>query len=403
MTEFWLELTPTEPLRVGEIKPTGQYLSTRSYVPGSVLRGALAEWFIAQGREARIVPVVQRVRFGNFFPTVSAGVLSLPFPMTALECKLKGGFREVPRERKKDAGHGIRDSLLIALAYTELERLGARFPVPMLLRCSDADGRTPCGGRMERVSGFYARLEEGWVKVSPSRGIQTKVALSRYRRAAQEGMLYHVLGLLPQGLCFVGRIWAEDGTVVAELEKAVRTIGIGALTTRGFGSARISEVEPVLPSLKERLQTFNERLRDVWRSLADLARQVGAEALHADHAKPSGTYFSVDLLAPALLRDRYGLPTLRLELELDGALLEPVWWATQPTFVGGWSTAWGLPKPTGLGAAQGSTYVFRSERSVEELVPLLGSLEGQGVGERTDEGLGEIIVCHPFHMEVMPV
>ncbi len=399
MTEFWLELTPTEPLRVGEIKPTGQYLSTRSYVPGSVLRGALAEWFIAQGRDAQIVPVVQRVRFGNFFPTVSAGVLSLPFPMTALECKLKGGFRKVPRERRKDAGHGIRDSLLIALAYAELERLGARFPVPMLLRCSHADGGTPCGGRMERVSGFYARLEEGWVKVNPSRGIQTKVALSRYRRAAQEGMLYHVLGLRPHGLSFVGRIWAEDAAVIEELKEAASAIGIGALTTRGFGSARISEVEPVLPSLKERLQTFNERLREVWRSLADLARQVGAEV----PAEPQGLYFSVDLLVPALLRDRYGLPTLRLELELGGELLEPVWWATQPTFVGGWSTAWGLPKPTGLGAAQGSTYVFRTERSVEELVPLLESLEAQGVGERTDEGLGEIIVCHPFHMEVMPV
>jgi len=399
MTEFWLNLTPREPLRVGELKPTGQYLSTRSYVPGSVLRGALAEWFIAQGREAQIVPFVRRVRFGNFFPTVSAQVLALPFPMTALECKLKGGFHKVPRERKKDAGHGIRDILLIALVYAELERLGARFPVPMLLRCLHADEGTPCGGRMERVSGFYARLDDGWVKVSPSRGVQTKVALSRYRRAAREGMLYHVLGLRPHGLSFVGRIWSEDDAVIAKLKEAAQSIGIGALTTRGFGSIQISEVEPELPSLKERLQAFNERLREVWQSLADLARQVGGEVL----GEPLGLYFSVDLLVPALLRDRHGLPTLRLELNLDGELLEPVWWATQPTFVGGWSTAWGLPKPTGLGAAQGSTYVFRTERSVEELVPLLESLEAQGVGERTDEGLGEIIVCHPFHMEVMPV
>jgi len=36
-------------------------------------------------------------------------------------------------------------------------------------------------------------------------------------------------------------------------------------------------------------------------------------------------------------------------------------------------------------------------------VPELERLEAQGVGERTDEGLGEVLVCHPFHQEVMPI
>jgi CRISPR-associated protein Csx10 len=33
----------------------------------------------------------------------------------------------------------------------------------------------------------------------------------------------------------------------------------------------------------------------------------------------------------------------------------------------------------------------------------LEALEAQGVGDRTDEGLGEILICHPFHLEVMAV
>ena len=51
----------------------------------------------------------------------------------------------------------------------------------------------------------------------------------------------------------------------------------------------------------------------------------------------------------------------------------------------------------------GSVYVFHSERSMEEILPELERLEAQGIGERSQEGLGEILICHPFHREVMPV
>ncbi len=395
MTEYFLCLTPEEPLRTGTLKPRGDYLDTRDYLPGSVLRGALAEWLKLQGRASQIVPTVQKVRFGNFFPSPAESVWALPFPMTALECKLHGGFRRIPKEKP---GHGIRDSLLIALAYTELERRGARFPVPLLLRCTHEAGGQRCGGRMERVSGFYAPMPEGWKTVKPERVLQTKVALSRHRRAAQEGMLYRVVGVRPKG-CFVGRLWTEDEAAIEELKRAVENVGIGALTTRGFGTARLGEIEPRPDPIGERLRVFNEKLREVWRDLAALARQVGGSAPDA----PSGTYFSVDLLAPAVLRDPQGLPTLKLFLEFNGEMLEPVFWATQPAFVGGFSPAWGLPKPTHLGAAMGSVYVFRVNASPEALLPFLQELEARGVGLRTDEGLGEILVCHPFHREVMPV
>jgi CRISPR-associated protein Csx10 len=398
MTEYFVCLTPEKPLRTGTLKPRGDYLDTRDYLPGSVLRGALAEWLKLQGKASQIVPTVQKVRFGNFFPSASESVWALPFPMTALECKLHGGFRRIPRDSTEKPGHGIRDSLLIALAYAELERQGARFPVPMLLRCTYETKGEKCGGRMERVSGFYAVLPEGWRVMKIEKALQSKVALSRHRRAAQEGMLYRVIGVRPKGT-FIGRLWVEDEAILEELKQAVENIGVGAFTTRGFGAARLKAVEPGIEPIAERLRAFNEKLREVWRDLADLARQTGSPA----PMEPSGTYFSVDLLAPAVLRDPHGLPTLKLFLDLDGQWREPIFWATQPTFVGGFSTAWGLPKPTYLGAAMGSVYVFRTEASQEELLPFLEDLEARGVGIRTDEGLGEILVCHPFHQEVMPV
>ena len=393
-------LIPEGPVRVGDVKPKGDYLGTRPYIPGSVLRGALAEWFKAQGREREIGPLVRAARFGNLFPSPSPRVYSLPFPMTALECKLAPGFR-------KSSGHGIRDSLLLAVAHSELEHQGVRFPVPLLLRCTHLNPETNslCWGRMERVSGFYACLPEGRKKIEVTMGLQTKVALSRRRRAAQEQMLYRVVALRPRG-AFVGRLWTEDPTVMEALREAVEALGVGGLTTRGFGAARLKVWDPdeegaPLPRLEERMRTFNAKLQEIWRDLADLAKQVG-KAPDA-FQEPTGVYFSVDLLAPAVLTDPQGLPTLKLRVQVEDRVLEPIWWATQPAFVGGWSTAWGLPKPTALGAAMGSVYVFRTDMALDDLVPRLEALEAQGIGDRTDEGLGEILICHPFHKEVMPV
>jgi CRISPR-associated protein Csx10 len=385
----FIVLTPKRAIHVGDVKAGNDFLGTLSYLPGSVLRGALAEWLIQSGRESDILPIVQRIRFGNLFLSESESVYSLPFPMTALECKVRGGFQQVPKEQRDKQGHGIRDSLLIALAYAELERLGACFPVPMALRCRK------CKGRMERVSGFYARLPEGWSKVGVGQAMQTKVALSRCRRVAQEQILYRVIALRPQ-VVFVGRVWLAGDSDWGLLREAVENVGVGALTTRGFGTACLQESEACLPSVWERITQFNEQLREVWCDLAHLARQVKGNIPD----EPVGTYFSVDLLAPAILHDEHCLPTLELTLQLNGEFLQPIFWATQPAFAGGWSTAWGLPKPTALAAAMGSVYVFRSEQSLSALLPHLEALEARGVGNCTDEGLGEILICHPFHLEV---
>jgi len=391
MQESFIALKPESALRTGGVKAKSDYLDTQPYLPGSILRGTLAEWLLRNGQEQQILPTIRRMRFGNLFPSPSEQAYPLPFPLTALECKREGGFQNVPREKHKQRGHGVRDSLLISLAYRELERKGAPFPVPMALRCRQ------CKGRMERVSGFYAHLPEGWRKVNPEAAMQTKVALSRRRHAAQEAMLYRVIALRPTGT-FMGRLWLEDDTDLELLKQAVANLGVGALTTRGFGRAQLQEKEISFPSVRKRLEQFNQCLQKVWQDLAALTKQVSDSVPEV----PEDFYFSVDLLAPAILHDPQGLPTLKLHLHLDGEPLEPVFWATQSTFVGGWSTAWGLPKPTHLGAAMGSVYVFRTDKSLDELVVLLETLEAQGVGDRTDEGLGEILICHPFHKEVMP-
>ena len=379
--EIFIALEPISPLRVGKVKPKSDYLDTIPYLRGSVLRGAIAEWMKVNGKESEIEQIVQGMRFGNLFPSpdeTDEDVFALPFPMTALECKTQGGFCS-------EGGHGIRDTLLITIAYTELEKLGAKFPVPMVLRCRK------CKGRMERVGGFYASKE----KVSVEPIMQTKMALSRYRRASQEQMLYRVIALKPKQK-FVGRIWVDSDDKFALLCDAVENMGVGALTTRGFGKAKLRKSKASLPKVAERVEKFNEKMRQIWSDLANLAKQVGSKVPN----EPNATYFSVDLLSPAVLLDKNGLPTLQLKLPTNEQIFEPVFWVTQSEFVSGWSSAWGLPKPSSLGAAMGSVYAFRTEKTIDEIASLLEAIEAKGVGENTDEGLGEILICHPFHLKV---
>jgi len=398
---MWLKIKPEEPLILGDVRAGSQFLSSIHYIPGRVLRGAWAEWLQAQGRQD-ILPTIERVRIGNFFPTAEWRPIryTLPLPLSALTCKRKSGFRLEPCPDNQ--GHGIVDTLLPQLAYSLLEEAGARLFAPFALTCIE------CGDRMEPAGGFYTLYRDGsterYVQIQLRYQAQTKVGLSRYRRAAVERMLYTASALSPvteqpdtgeaAALIFVGRVHGEREDVEALIE-AVNRVAIGALHTRGYGrvSAEEADVEG-FPDIEERVTRFNETLAHCWQDLKRLA--TNAEDLPE---RPEGIYFSVDLLVPGVFRQN-GVPSLIPTLRINNQPLEPVFWVTRPDFASGWSTAWGLPKPAHLAARMGSTYVFRWDGDLEAIIPVLEHLEAQGIGERCDEGFGECLICHPFHQEV---
>ena len=392
MPEIMLVIEPTSLLVMNKEKAGSKTLNSVNYIPGAVIRGALAEYFIALGKSKDIAPFVSKIRFGNFFPSPSRSVVSLPFPISAMECKKEPGFCNVPKKNYKEKGHGIRDTLIPAMVYYQFMKEGIRMPVPFLFQCSK------CGSRMEQVGGFYVHLPEGWKKVAPKKIIQTKTALSRYRRTSQKGLLYRVVSLRPEG-CFVGRIWCEDGNEEIVIE-AVEKMGIGALISKGMGEVRVVKNSVSLPSVKERLEEFNRTVREVWEDMRYLLTELEVKNIPEF---PEGVFFSVDLLSPAILKDENKIPTLKLILKYNNKLIEPIYWTTRPALAGGWSTAWGLPKPTDLAASQGSSYVFLIKDSMVNVVKYLEKLEEDGIGEKTDEGMGEIIICHTFHKEVNPI
>ena len=405
MKPVWLKITPEEPLVLGSVRPDAQFLATRTYIPGCLLRGAWAEWLKMQGKEDdEILSQVEKLRIGNFYPAVDDGQLlyTLPLPLTAMTCKHEPGFRSAFRPDYR--GHGMVDTLLPQLAYHLLREAGAQMTAPFALTCAQ------CDGRMELAEGFYgvyqAHGRVGYEQFRPRYYAQTKVALSRFRRASQFQMLYTVNALAPLSpsvikektssqAIFLGRVYGHLDAV-QELREALQHVAIGALHTRGYGRVKIEEIDAPTGwlDLQERVGAFNQILADIWQDLKRLAANSGELP-----EKPDGLYFSVDLLSPGVFVN-HGLPELVPELRINGRALWPIWWATRPDMASGWSTAWGLPKPTNLAARMGSVYVYRWDGSLDDLLPTLQALEAKGLGIRRDEGFGEVLVCHPFHQEV---
>lgn len=377
---FWLSITPKSPLYLGEVKPQFQFLATKRIIAGSVIRGAVAEYLRLKGDTNKIKAFIQDMRFGFFLPSFNEYDLPFPLPATALCCKRKRGFIS-------DKGHGIFDSLLPSLAYLELQKQGALFPVPLSFKCRD------CGERMERASSdFYIEEKPGLLKaVGLKRFSQTKVALNRIRRTAEEGMLYSVTALSPE-LVFIGKIWSSEEKAKLVLE-ALNTVSIGGLTTRGYGAieAKMLRNPPRKVDIASRVKEFNRQLSQVWKEIRSIA--LNKERLPA---QPEELYFSICFLSPAILKEQGFISSL--DLHFDEA--EQVFCSAVPQIIGGWSTAWGLSKETSLAIAMGSVYAFKTKKSADKLIAMLSCLEEESIGERKDEGFGEVIICHPFHQEV---
>jgi CRISPR-associated protein Csx10 len=385
-SQQYIAVTPKSPIRVGEAKPGFSFLSTSNVIPGSVIRGTLAEYLIKLGKESEIKNFVKDLRFGFLFPSKSR-IFPLPLPETSLTCKRKGGFKG------EKGAHGIFDSLLATIAYVELRNLGARFPVPLTFTCNE------CGeeGRLDRVTGIrYYIKERTFEQVRIERFPHTKVAINRYRKTSKKGMLYTITAIRPKNI-FIGK-FLGDSKKLETIINALEEIGLGAHTSKGYGKVKAEKVDlKGVENLKDRIATFNDKLSTVW-------SHIHAIALNKENLPkaPKNKYLSVDLLSPAILKDG-GSPTLKFKMSLNGSEMEPILFASSPIFIGGWSTAWGLPKETNYGADIGSTYVFKVNELKEKDYDALERMEREGIGKRVEEGYGDVLICHPFHKEVMPV
>ena len=164
-------------------------------------------------------------------------------------------------------------------------------------------------------------------------------------------------------------------------------------------------------------QTQSEDASAIRQRVAALTRRFQAQAEryaalcggHREWPISDGSMFTVNLLADALLFQHGWLPTnivdaamLREETGIEAKLIRAF---TTPMLVGGWNVTWQQPKPTAIGTAQGSLFVFQTpEPLTATQYQALADLQSHGIGERRQEGYGHIRICDEFHLidETLP-
>lgn len=426
MTRLLISLKTISPLYVGASKPYGSFLETRTDIPGSVLRGAVA---------AKTLPDCAAPEFKHNHEACAVKEIcpfyvlttDVPYPLcpvsetghptapplrTSVTCKAAPGF--LAQDQMHEPKHGVSDTLLHHLAFHEARRYGAQPRQLPPQRCAI------CRAALEPFSKRYIKESPGRyraVQAPPTRRM-TRVAINRARETAEAGLLYSVQ-CIAERTQFAGYMTLPEGwddRWVQELKRVLGSIDrLGGEQTYGLGRVEVTvkEVDMAEEAVARRVAAFNEKLREVWRQYAD--RSV----LPADTS-----YFTVELLTPALLATPDGTPTVQLTAamltqraeELGGVGLpvlqevncpdvagagRPLMF-TAPVMVGGWSEAWGLPKPPTLAAVAGSVYVFSTD-ALGAWADALGQIEACGIGNGCEEGFGAVRVCDPFHLEVQPV
>ena len=443
------------PLAIGERKPGGQFRESWPYIPGSLVRGAVAEILLRGAKddhdcngyhqdnpEQREGCLFYRTflgkapaLFGNAYPAPYDGEYPAPgdgmprvIPATAVTCKDRSGFARHSRSGCRLADepepHGVFDTLIDRLCCEELE------PAGMLYRpsCPRYDPANPqCSGRVDKFTGFYVArkgrslyqwLKEGcqaeglfkFEKTSVPQRILTRVALNRRRGVAEEGLLYSPFvltegeritgekGVESQPSRFVGLIWAPKDLAEVVRDALEKVDYIGGSASRGLGRVEVRITERFASStVEERLEAFNQVLRKRW----ELYKRLGGGT---EHSHDKGYFFVIGLQSDAILKREGWLPTMVLNEEMlqeaagvrDASLKLIRSYATYG-YRGGWQSAWGLPKEVEVTARMGSCYVFWTQ-DIGLWEPALARLEITGIGERRAEGFGRVRVCDEFHL-----
>ena len=365
---YWLRCTADGALSLGARRSAraGSVGASLEYIPGSTLRGALAQlhqrW---PERKQRWDLFLAGASFPDLTPAGARAV-----PLSARTCKYEGGFW-IPLPK-----HGVYDSVL---------PLGDEDLV-----CDR------CGAELKGHTGW---MEDGYRGVRVAKAITGHTAIDIHTRTAAAGMLYMEETVAAPG-GFAGELTVpeSDAAFMEELLRDAKQAGlrIGHGVRKGMGWVDLDYGEGPLPGVEgpgaavERLSGMQERL-------------------HAIRGRERDAAFSVTLRSRAILLDDH----LRYRSTVDLADLEG--WAEMPAgfdltrrfteteWVFGWNEAAGLPRSPDLAIRQGAAFLFErkgrplEQAEIEKMAAGMDAIEAAGIGERRVEGFGRVVLCDRFH------
>ena len=442
MSELCYEIITEAPLAINERKPGGsQYQEGLNYIPGRLLRGALATEVLRHCQDPTHEnnhnecprPDLCRALFSETLlfwdsrPATANHQGPFLLPATATSCKDDSGFKpkkpkdwkdwdDAKRNEYKPKRHGVFDTLIDRACWEAFKPMAMQYAP----RCP------VCGGRTKAYLGSYSRSEVEeenqtsflYHREAVSRELLTRVAINRRRGVAEDELLYAISALsqfVPNDqddpsrktkfskTRYVGSIQLADGSLAPTVKTALERVHhLGSGSSRGLGRVRISVIDlPPKPAVADRLVQFNAMLAARWKIMS---RWGGQEA------EPAHQYFVVTLQSDAVLSVDDWWPDVRLseaalwracgETGQPPADLRLARCYTTPVTRSGFQAAWGLPKETDLAVQAGAVFLYEVG-DLDGWAVRLQRLEDAGVGRRRAEGFGQVRACDPFHYEAV--
>jgi CRISPR-associated protein Csx10 len=405
MKRIKVQITAHSPLAIGRQKPGGSISEVETYIPGTVIRGAIAGLMIRQGSskpdeyepdgDFKTLFIDGDAKFQNAYPAIADIGDSLQvnsevrvLPATALSAKGKSGF--------KPKGNGVFDSLI------------DRY-------CAEQHGQVydpSCpkdSGRVDPFKGLYSCLGNSYYFHSASTRLLTRVGINRNRATAEDQLLYSIQvlnetkrkGDTDEPMIFCGSILIEESIAqdfYQYLGHNADNICLGGSASRGLGKVSLQlQLTDIESTVGDRLAAFNKSLQARWQ-LWQMFDQSNA------NPTTKRTFFTIGLQSDAILSEQWLRSTVISAALLQAAvgnlpgdvILEGAY--SSYDYRSGWNSAWGLMKDTELITDRGSVYLFSVDKDHEQAwINALTDLESRGIGDRTMEGFGQVRVCDEFH------
>jgi CRISPR-associated protein Csx10 len=400
-----LLITAKSPLALGQAKTGSSVSNVASYIPGTVIRGAIAGVMLRQAQAAgqdfsqeadsdfKTLFIDNQAIFQNAYPALT-DTLDLDadvqvMPATALSAKNSSGFK--PKRT------GVFDTLI------------DRF-------CADAygmvyDPNCPVdGGRVDPFKGLYSIDSKGqYHNHSSTTRLLTRVGINRRRNTTEDQVLYSIQvlnefkrkGQDSREMIFASKIWVCDAladSLLAYLTTQANNFRLGGSASRGLGKVELKPqiLEPKI-TLTQRVANFNQTLTERWKRWKIFGSSHQEEI--ADRC-----FFSLDLQSDGVLTENWlrtmviSKAMLQAAVGLTSGNLRLHAAYSSSSQRSGWNSAWGLPKDMELTTDRGSVYLFSIDESDRETwLSKLEELEIWGIGNATAEGFGQVRVCDEFH------
>jgi CRISPR-associated protein Csx10 len=376
--DWSIDIFAEGPLAFPERRFGEQYRASLPYVPGGTVFAALAAEHFDAG-------LFRALRCHNAYPVAADEEVARPLPLTALQ------------EKGHDKGP-IYDSLVARVCWEQQQ------PAGLLYAPADAEGRPwEAAGRR-----FYTLKGRSLALRSVSQRVLTRVGINRRRGSAEEGRLYSPLVINeavyeagqsePRSSRFRGSVTLldRDDDLQAWLEAIS---GLGTRQSSGLGAVSLrAQTQPAedAAAIGARIAALTGRFQQQ----AQQYMQLGGTAFPIAER----SIFSINLLADALLLEQGWLPTqqfsaaqLRAATGIEARLLRAF---TGTSVIGGWHATWRQPKPTAPAVTMGSLFVFQAAAPLSEAdCAALAGLQRRGIGDRRQEGYGQIRICDEFHTQ----